>query len=383
MSADIGLERIAEGLVVAAAVDPRSLSHAAKCERVTVLQHLSHRLAAEITRTVHDWEQSGAWAEDGSRTSTTRLARDGHTSEGTARAVLSRGDRLTKAPAVAASFAAGDLSTDQVDLLLAAAIGREPLFARDEAMLVGLATELRVRQLVTALRYWQDRADAELGRDGPEPNTASSLKIATGPDGTVYLEGQLDPIGGKLVSTAIEQIAAELAKADEAAGRPARLKTDLHAAALIEMARRAMANPAGQPARIAMNIACGHEAFSRLCELSNGVVIRPAQIVPYLSALDIRTIVFDKANRAVATSTRRTFVGSLRDIIEVRDRHCQHSSGCDIPADGCDVDHIQPWPSPTSQDNGRLLCVYHNRIEPQRTTPPAKAATKNAGVDPP
>lgn len=370
MSADIGLERIAEGLVLAATVDLGLLSHGEKCSRVVALQRLSHRLDAELTRTAHDWEQSGAWGADGSRSSTSRLARDGHVSERTARVVLSRGDRLTNTPHVAAAFAAGDLSADQVDLLLAAAIAREPLFERDEEMLVGQATKLRVRELHTALQYWKARVDAELGRDGPEPKIEPELKLVTGPDGTVFLDGQLDAIGGKLITAAIDKLAAELAKQDEAAGRPARLKTDLQAAALVEMARRAMANPTGQPARILMNIACGEDEFKRLCELSNGVVIRPSQIIPYLSALDIRTIIYDKANRAVATSTRRTFVGTLRDIIEVRDRHCQHPSGCDVPADGCDVDHVQPWPSPTSQDNGRLLCIFHNRIEPQRTRPP-------------
>ena len=34
--------------------------------------------------------------------------------------------------------------------------------------------------------------------------------------------------------------------------------------------------------------------------------------------------------------------GALRRAIQVRDRHCQHPSGCDEPADRCDVDHTVP-----------------------------------------
>jgi len=53
----------------------------------------------------------------------------------------------------------------------------------------------------------------------------------------------------------------------------------------------------------------------------------------------------------------------LRRVIEVRDRRCQHESGCDIPIDGCDVDHTMPDSEGghTTQDNGKLGCRYHNR----------------------
>ncbi|MFT3854873.1 MAG: hypothetical protein QM733_19370 [Ilumatobacteraceae bacterium] len=73
------------------------------------------------------------------------------------------------------------------------------------------------------------------------------------------------------------------------------------------MARRAMAMRANRrPARIVANIVCGHDRFHELCGLANGTVIRPGQLVPYLDALDIRTIVFGDAAHAVATSKRRT-----------------------------------------------------------------------------
>ena len=81
---------------------------------------------------------------------------------------------------------------------------------------------------------------------------------------------------------------------------------------------------------------------------------------------------FDTATHAVATSSQRTFTGALRGVIQARDRHCQHPSGCDEPIDRCDTDHTTPWAigGETSQDNGRLLCRYHNRIQPQHTRPP-------------
>ena len=105
------------------------------------------------------------------------------------------------------------------------------------------------------------------------------------------------------------------------------------------------------------------DSFRQLCELSNGSVVAPGQLVRYLGDAEIELVLFDGRSTVVAVSHRRTFVGAVRRAIEVRDRHCQHPSGCDIPADDCDVDHIVPWEhgGVTSQFGGRLECRPHNR----------------------
>ena len=107
----------------------------------------------------------------------------------------------------------------------------------------------------------------------------------------------------------------------------------------------------------------GDESFIRLCELADGTVITPGQLVPHLGTAELETILFDGPTTVISVSRRRTFTGALRRAIEVRDRHCQHPSGCDVPADRCDVDHIVPWTdtADTSQFNGRLECPTHNR----------------------
>ena len=62
----------------------------------------------------------------------------------------------------------------------------------------------------------------------------------------------------------------------------------------------------------------------------------------------------------------------LRRAIQVRDRHCQHPSGCDEPINRCDVNHRIPHShhGPTVLWNGDLECHYHNRIWPNSTDPP-------------
>jgi hypothetical protein len=54
------------------------------------------------------------------------------------------------------------------------------------------------------------------------------------------------------------------------------------------------------------------DSFSHLCELFNGAGIRPGEPVPYLSEIDVHTIIFDRPVHALTASTQRTFTGALR-----------------------------------------------------------------------
>jgi 5-methylcytosine-specific restriction endonuclease McrA len=77
----------------------------------------------------------------------------------------------------------------------------------------------------------------------------------------------------------------------------------------------------------------------------------------------LESVLFDGPTTVISVSKRRTFTGAVRRAIQVRDRHCQHPSGCDVPAEDCDVDHTVPYTAggPTSQFNGRLQCPSQNR----------------------
>ena len=135
------------------------------------------------------------------------------------------------------------------------------------------------------------------------------------------------------------------------------------------MAHRSRSMPVGaRLPRPLITVLAGYGAFGRLCELADGTPITPQQIIPLLGEADIERIVFDGPSEIIDVGVReRFFTGALRRAIEVRDRHCQHRSGCTVPATKCHVDHIIPYPAggPTTQDNGRLLCPVHNR---QRAT---------------
>jgi hypothetical protein len=173
----------------------------------------------------------------------------------------------------------------------------------------------------------------------------------------------LNKVDGEIVTGELNRLERQLYLADQAAGIT-RNHSERLAAAMVEMATRSAATPVdAQRPRPLFTVLLGDDTFRRLCELGNGQVISPDLIVDDLGVADLETILFDGPFTVIAASAARSFTGRLRRAIEVRDRHCQHPSGCDVPAAECDVDHIVAWDDGgvTSQFNGRMECRPHNR----------------------
>jgi hypothetical protein len=329
------------------------------------LMRARHRLAAVTAGVLACWDACGVWRSDGSRSAATRLARDGKVSQTTAHVELRRARKLVDMPATATALREGRVSMDHVDLLgRADQEHRHELFVRDEALLVDQCATLRHAQAVRAVEYWMQLADTATGDSTPPPSQRPSrFHASTTFDNNVRLDGLLNRLDGAVVTGELERLERELYLADEAAG-VVRTHSQRLAAALVEMAARSASTPAGaQRPKPLFSVVMGDDSFDRLCELANGHVIAPDLLVPYLGVAEMEAILFDGPFTVIAASPARTFTGRLRRAIEVRDRHCQHPSGCDVPAPDCDVDHIVPVTEhgATSQFNGRLECRPHNR----------------------
>ena len=347
----------------AAAADLDTLSESELDAELVALVRLRHRLDAEIARRARHWEAVGVWRSDGSRAPWARLSRSAAVAGGTAKSILRRGAALATMPVTTEAFAAGEIGTDHADLLTAAAgDGRHQLFTRDEAVLVTHCEELTFGQAAKAIQYWCQRADAELDRDGPPPPKPGTLRLHTGFDGIVTGDFALDPIGGATVTEALRRVERDLYHSDQRDG-VVRTTSERLAAALVELAVRAHTAPAhGRRPEPLVCILAGEATIDHLCELATGTVITPDLIVPHLHRAQLQTFIFDGADHVIAASRQRTFRGTLRRAIQVRDRHCQHPSGCDAPITHCDVDHrIAHAAGGPPTTTGNLQCEPHNR----------------------
>jgi hypothetical protein len=187
-------------------------------------------------------------------------------------------------------------------------------------------------------------------------------------------------VSGSIVSSELNRLEQQLFDADcveakERLGRTPRIdeltrtSAQRRADALVEMATRSRSAPADgiRPAPL-FSVFVGYETIQgRICELENGTVISPSALVPWMDSAYFERAVFSLGGRVDVSVRARLFSGGTRRAIELRDRICTHPY-CYEPADSCQADHIQPYADggPTTQENGRLLCGFHNRLRNQR-----------------
>ena len=157
-----------------AADDLHALSDGQVLDRTTSLVQLVNRATAELTRTVRHAELTQAAEHDGQKTMQSWLRGHGRLSPGVASRIVHSGRALDHLPAVAAGFAAGQVTAEQVAVIapiatadkLAAAAERDVDLAAMEAHLAAVAAEQPHDKLQDVVKLYL----AALDPDGPEPD---------------------------------------------------------------------------------------------------------------------------------------------------------------------------------------------------------------------
>jgi hypothetical protein len=362
--------------------DPSQLCDA---ESVVVLERQLSRLECLVAKATSAFEASGEWALDGARTPAHWLAVKTHVPKESAKRHLRRGRAIAQFPVCADAWASGDIGPAHVDRMDRASNDiTRAAFERDEALIVDHARNLEFGPFCSLMGYWEQLADPDGAEDEEMRRRARRDAYLTPSVGGMWL-GQmtLDPISGAIVSGELRRLEQDLfeedwAKATEELGRDpkstelCRTSAQRRADALVEMATRSKGAPAdGRRPEPLFSILVGYETLhGRICELSTGQVVTPGSLLPWLDGALFERAVFAPGKRVEVSVTSRLFTGGTRRAIELRDQECTHPY-CDTPADQCQIDHITPWASggQTTQENGRVLCGFHNRLRNQRPPP--------------
>ena len=347
--------------------------------RVTLALHrASSQMSAATAIVTASWDDRRAWAIEGHRSAVSCLTSSGGLSPRSARRALRRARALRAMPVAAHAVREGRLPLDHVDLLSRAdQPWRHEVFAAHESTLVDQVSRLGWGDAQRVVEYWIQRVDAEASAEGARLRGLEvHCWVSPTLDGRVVVDAVLDPIGGEIVANELRRLERGQWLADQQAGST-RTAGQRRAAALVEMARRSASFGAGgRPARPLFTVHVGDESAKHLCQLASGTVLHPSELVPHLDAALIETVLFDGPHTVLGVSDRRTFTGALRRAIVARDRFCTHPSGCDVPAEQCDIDHVVPWAlgGTTCLQNGRALCSTHNRDAGLRGPAPPTAA---------
>ena len=366
-------------------------------ESVEKLHSLAARFDSFVTEATSAFEASEEWALDGAKSAASWIASRCRVPRVAALRRVRLGRRLRFLPAVAEAWRNGDIGQEAAQAIARARRHRtEAAMARDEEMLVAQAKELGFEDFSGVLAYWKQLADPDGAEASEEEKKASRDVFLTSSFEGMWL-GQmtLDPVNGAIVSGELDRLEHDLFEADcaeakERLGRPGRIDEltrtsgQRRADALVEMATRSRTAPAEgiRPAPL-FSVLVGYETlYGRICELENGTVLHPCALEPWMDSAYFERALFSLGNRIDVSVRSRFFTGGTRRAIELRDRICTHPH-CSEPAEKCQVDHIETYAAGglTTQDNGRLLCGFHNRLRnqkeqqgEQRQRPPPSAA---------
>lgn len=103
---------------------------------------------------------------------------------------------------------------------------------------------------------------------------------------------------------------------------------------------------------------------TRRCAISDGTPLHRDVAVKAMLHGSVRRVIVDAQDVVVNLGrSQRLFVGKAREAAQLMAVTCGHR-GCDVPADFCDVDHVDEWAANggnTDQVNAMPLCGSHDR----------------------
>jgi uncharacterized protein DUF222/HNH endonuclease len=342
-------------------------------ERTTLLVAVRNGVDAELTRTVRKAENMQAPERDGQKSMRSWLPGHLRLSTGVAHRIVRNGRALEQLPAVAAAFAAGAVTAEQVAVIApvaatdvqAEAVGQGIDLAAIDQILAGVASTRPHAELHTVVRHFLDRLEP----DGPEPDPTEerSLSIAKHDDGSITFRGELDAVGAEKFQTVIESmVQASRPKGDQ------RTRAQQQGDALVQWADNTLA--AGQlpilrtakphvVVTIDINDFTDPHRGPGAARTGFGAQISAARARWLACDGQITRIIIGPEGQPLDIGrTQRLFPKHIRRALETRDKGCVFT-GCDAPTHWCDAHHLLEWmldDGPTSVDNGALLCERHH-----------------------
>ena len=360
------------GSVVLSDDDLRALGDGALLGRTAELVRQRNRIDAELTRTVRVADARQACEHDGLKTMPSWLRNHARLSAAAAAELVRSGRALAHLPVLAAAFAEGAVTADQVAVVapiareerLVAAAEQGVDLAEIDAALTGIATEQPHQVLGQAVHRYL----AMLDTDGPEPDPTEGrrLAIVRHADGSITGRLDLDAVGGEKVQAALESVLqAGRCAADE------RTRSQQQADALVQLCDNQLATgslPVLRTVkphvvlRIDLDDLAAPHAGPGAADLGFGATISAARARWVACDAGITRIVLGPDGVPLDLGREHRVVNAhLRKAVEHRDGGCVFT-GCGAPTHWCDVHHLLEWINggETSLENSALLCERHH-----------------------
>src|SRR5437660_2102697 len=321
-------------------------------QRITIRKVID-QLELNFSKLAADFVKTDFWEEQGSASPYDWVRFNCHMTSNAAGDRVAVGELASNLPESIQAMDDGEIGFAHLTVMArtADAVGK----AFDETRLLKLARENSPGKFhYKCLHYRHSVNPKQYSKDQAELVHANFLYMNRGDDGSFFLTGILDPVGGAVVRNALEPLARFSGKHDH------RLRPQRMADALIELAchktKIQMQVTSSIQTLLDMTGAPGAETEFSL-PISSKTVERWACDCSLTRVLMQDSVVID-VGRA-----ERTIKGPRRRALNARDQHCRWP-GSERPASWCDGHHIVyvMHGGGDELENLVLLCTRHHRM---------------------
>jgi hypothetical protein len=302
-----------------------------------------------------EFATSDAWDEDGSVSAIDWMRFNCHMNAGAAANAIAVGESLERLPESHQAVVDGEIGFAHLVVMARTADDLDDRF--DEKVLVEKAKENSPGKFFYICQHARHAADPkQYAAELAEQVEQRRLKLSTWMDGSLLISGQLDPVGGAALLTAIRPLARKSGAHDD------RDQEQRNADALVELASgggsqaqiqvtssiETLVGLAGSPAaEMEFSLPVSSKTIERLaCDSSIARVL-----------LNSESLVIDvgRSKRVVSEPGRRA--------LAARDGTCRWTE-CDRPASRSAAHHLVHWihGGTSDLDNLILLCHRHHRM---------------------
>ena len=321
--------------------------------RLLELRQFIDSLELEYSRLAADFEKSKHWEHQGSNSAIDWMRFHCHMTSNAAADRVAVGERAAEMPASLQAMQAGEIGFAHLTVMArtANAVGE----AFDEAKLLALARENSPGKFhYKCLHYRHSVNSKQYAKEQAELAETNILHMNRRDDGSFFLTGFLDPIGGAVVRSALEPLARTLGKDDH------RLRPQRMADALIELA--------GHQQTIQMQVTSSIETLLDLtgapgAETEFSLPISSKTVERWACDCSLTRVLMQDSVVIDVGRAERTIKGPRRRALNARDQHCRWP-GCERPASWCDGHHIVyvMHGGGDELENLVLLCTRHHRM---------------------
>ncbi|MEX0826669.1 MAG: DUF222 domain-containing protein [Acidimicrobiia bacterium] len=325
------------------------------------------RAEAERLAWIGELVASGAYAEAGYLAPLNLLVDRLGVSVGMAQRWISLARSLAEMPVVRGAFGRGELDEPRVRLLAAAREANPVLFAEAEQVLVDSFSGLSMAEFREGVDLWRQNADLDAAEaDAEHLRQRRFLNVSPMLDGLVRVDGQLDPVAGETVLTALRSIADPQQLDPTDTRSPGQRRAD----ALTQLCADHLADgdsPISGGFRPQVTVVAPLAALQGLSgggHLEDCGVISPETLRRIACDAAITRLVVDPDGMPLDVGrTTRVIPPWIRVALNARDQGCV-IPGCQSRPRYCDAHHVVHWlhGGDTKTENLCLLCAHHHTM---------------------